>query len=143
MTDDYAHWQDVTTRWNDNDMYGHLNNVVHHSIMDTVVNRWMIENGCLDPHDGGTVGLVIEVGCEYKAQAGFPDVVSVGLRVGELGASSVRFEVGMYRGDGTLFFTGHFVHAFIDRESEETVRIEGERRAALEGLQGAPTGLGE
>jgi acyl-CoA thioester hydrolase len=133
--DDYVHWQDVTTRWNDNDMYGHLNNVVHHSIMDTVVNRWMIENGCLDPHEGDTVGLVIEVHCEYKAQAGFPDVVSVGLRVGELGSSSVRFEVGMRRSDGELFFTGHFVHAFIDRASEETVPIEGERRAALERLQ--------
>jgi acyl-CoA thioester hydrolase len=133
--DDYAHWQDVTTRWNDNDQYGHLNNVVHHSIMDTVVNRWLIENGCLDPHEGDTAGLVKQVHCEYKAQAGFPDVVSVGLRVGELGNTSVRFEVGMYRGDGELFFTGHFVHAFVDRDSEETVPIEGERRAKLEGLQ--------
>ncbi|TDQ47003.1 (3S)-malyl-CoA thioesterase [Actinomycetospora succinea] len=136
------HWQDVTTRWNDNDQYGHLNNVVHHAIMDTVVNRWMIENGCLDPHGGDTVGLVIEVNCEYKAQAGFPDVVSAGLRVGELGTSSVRFEVGLYRGDGELFFTGQFVQAFVDRATEDTVPIEGERRAALEGLQvrTAPTG---
>ena len=84
-----------------------------------------------------TVGLVIEVHCEYKAQAGFPDVVSVGLRVGELGRSSVRFEVGMWRSDGELFFTGRFVHAFVDRGSQETVPIEGERRAALEGLQRA------
>lgn len=135
VTDDYAHWQDVTTRWNDNDQYGHLNNVVHHGIMDTAVNRWLIESGCLDPHGGDTIGLVIEVNCVYKAQAGFPDVVSVGLRVGELGSSSVRFEVGMYRGDGELFFTGHFVHAFVDRETQETVPIDGERRAALEGLQ--------
>ncbi|CAA9214907.1 MAG: hypothetical protein AVDCRST_MAG54-292 [uncultured Actinomycetospora sp.] len=132
---DYAHWQDVTTRWNDNDQYGHLNNVVHHSIMDTVVNRWLIETGCLDPHGGDTAGLVKQVHCEYVAQAGFPDVVSVGLRVGELGNTSVRFEVGMYRSDGELFFTGHFVHAFVDRASEETVPIEGERRAKLEGLQ--------
>ncbi|GAA4881205.1 acyl-CoA thioesterase [Actinomycetospora straminea] len=135
MADDYGHWQDVTTRWNDNDQYGHLNNVVHHAIMDTVVNRWLIENDCLDPHGGDTAGLVMEVRCEYKAQAGFPDVVSVGLRVGELGTSSVRFEVGMYRGDGELFFTGDFVHAFVDRETEKTVPIEGHRRAALEGLQ--------
>jgi acyl-CoA thioester hydrolase len=78
---------------------------------------------------------VIEVHCEYRAQAAFPDVVSVGLRVGELGTSSVRFEVGMYRGDGELFFTGHFVHAFIDRDSEQTVPIDGDRRAALEGLR--------
>ena len=135
MTDDYACWYDVTTRWNDNDTYGHLNNVVHHSIMDTVVNRWLIESGCLDPHDGETIGLVIEVHCEYKAQARFPDVVSVGLRVGELGTSSVRFEVGLHRGDGELFFTGAFVHAFVERDSQETVPIEGERRVALEGLR--------
>ena len=135
MTDDYPHRQDVTTRWNDNDTYGHLNNVVHHSIMDTVVNRWLIESGCLDPHDGETIGLVIEVHCEYKAQARFPDVVSVGLRVGELGTSSVRFEVGLHRGDGELFFTGVFVHAFVERDSQETVPIEGERRVALEGLR--------
>jgi acyl-CoA thioester hydrolase len=135
VTDDYAHWQDITTRWNDNDMYGHLNNVVHHSIMDTVVNRWLIENGCLDPLGDDTIGLVKEVHCEYHAQAGFPDVVSVGLRVGELGRSSVRFEVGMCRSDGTLFFTGHFVHAFVDRRSQEPVAIEGERRAALERLK--------
>ena len=135
MTEDYLHWQDVTTRWNDNDMYGHLNNVVHHSVMDSVVNRWMIENDCLDPRGGDTIGLVIEVHCEYKAQAGFPDVVSVGLRVGELGTSSVRFEVGMHRSDGELFFTGHFVQAFVDRHSQETVPIEGGRRVALEGLQ--------
>ena len=69
------------------------------------------------------------------ANVRLPDVVSVGLRVGELGNTSVRFEVGMYRSDGELFFTGHFVHAFIDRASEETVPIEGERRAKLEGLQ--------
>jgi acyl-CoA thioester hydrolase len=133
--DDYVHWQDVTTRWNDNDTYGHLNNVVHHDIMDSVVNRWMIDNGCLDPHHGDTVGLVKQVHCEYRAQAGFPDVVSVGLRVGELGRSSVRFEVGMRRADGELFFEGSFTQAFIDRKSEETVPIEGDRRAALEGLQ--------
>jgi acyl-CoA thioester hydrolase len=133
--DDYVHWQDVTTRWNDNDTYGHLNNVVHHDIMDSVVNRWMIENGCLDPHNGDTVGLVKQVHCEYRAQAGFPDVVSVGLRVGEIGRSSVRFELGMRRSDGELFFEGSFTQAFIDRSSEETVPIEGERRAALETLQ--------
>ena len=136
MSTEYPHWQDVTTRWDDNDAYGHLNNVVHHAIMDTVVNRWMIENGALDPFDGDTIGLVIEVRCEYKAQARFPDVVSVGLRVAELGSSSVRFEVGMHRPDGTLFFTGSFVQAFVDRHSQETVAIEGTRRDTLEGLRG-------
>ncbi len=132
---DYVQWQDVTTRWNDNDMYGHLNNTVHHEIMDSVINRWMIENGCLDPHHGDTVGLVKQVHCEYKAQAEFPDVVSVGLRVGELGRSSVRFEIGMRRADGELFFQGSFTQAFIDRHSEETVPIEGDRRVALQTLQ--------
>lgn len=102
--------------------------------MDSVVNRWMIEQGVIDPHYGDTLGLVKQVHCEYRAQAGFPDVVSVGLRVGELGSSSVRFEVGMRRADGELFFEGTFTQVFIDRASEETVPIEGERRTALESL---------
>ena len=135
MTDDYAHWQDVSTRWNDNDVYGHLNNVVHHALMDSVVNTWMIRNAGLDPLEGATVGLVVEVHCEYKAQAEFPDVVSAGLRVGHLGTSSVRFEVGLRRSDGETFFEGHFVQAFVDRETREAAPIEGDFRAALKGLQ--------
>ena len=135
MTDDYACWYDVTTRWNDNDTYGHLNNVVHHALMDTVVNTWLIENAGLDLLHGTMIGLVVEVHCEYKEQAGFPDTISVGLRVGELGSTSVRFEIAMRRSDGETFFEGHFVHAFIDRDTRETIPIEGRFKEALATLQ--------
>jgi acyl-CoA thioester hydrolase len=78
VSDDYVHWQDVTTRRNDNDAYGHLDNVVHHAMMDTAVNRWLIERAGLDLLHGSVIGLVAEVHCKYKAQAGFPDGAAVG-----------------------------------------------------------------
>lgn len=135
MSDDYAYRQDVSTRWNDNDVYGHLNNLVHHALMDSVVNTWMIRHAGLDPHEGAVVGLVVEVHCEYRAQAAFPETLSVGLRVGHLGTSSVRFEAGIRRADGETIFEGHFVQAFVDRTTREAAPIEGAFRTALEGLQ--------
>lgn len=105
----------LATRWADNDMYGHLNNVTHYLLFDTAVNGWLIERGLLDPHGGDTIGLVVETGCRYHAEAGFPDRVTAGLKVGRVGTSSVTYELGLFRNEEeTAFADGRFVHVYVD-----------------------------
>ncbi|MBN9463547.1 MAG: acyl-CoA thioesterase, partial [Burkholderiales bacterium] len=94
---DFRHFLPITTRWMDNDVYGHVNNVVYYSYFDTVVNRYLIEHGALDIHQGSVIGLVVETACHYFAPMAFPDLVHAGLRVTRLGTSSVRYEVGLFR----------------------------------------------
>ncbi|MFD0683533.1 acyl-CoA thioesterase [Actinomadura fibrosa] len=138
MNSDYVHWESVPTRWKDNDVYGHVNNVVHYSLMDTVINEWMIRTAGFDPLRSPAIALCVESHCEYKAEVSFPDTIRVGLRIGKLGRSSVRWEVGLVRGsDGTPIAEGHFVHVFVDRESRRPVEITGPVRAAMEGLVAA------
>lgn len=115
---DYRAFRAITTRWMDNDVYGHMNNVVHYSLFDTAVNGWLIERGVLDIHGGDQIGLVVETGCRYFAEMAFPDVVTAGLRVARLGSSSVRYEVGLFRNDEeTAAAEGFFVHVYVDRQS--------------------------
>ncbi len=109
----YQHWEPVSTRWHDNDIYGHVNNTVFYAYMDTVINDWLIAEGGLDIHDGDVIGLCVESHCEFKAPAAFPETLRAGLRVGHLGRSSVRYEIGIYR-DDTLLAEGHFVHVFVE-----------------------------
>lgn len=131
----YPYWQTVPTRWKDNDVYGHVNNVVHYSMMDTVINAWLIEHGGLDIHDGDTIGLCVESHCNYHGSVGFPDRLDVGLRVGKLGRTSVRYELGIHReGPGELIAEGHFVHVFVDRENRRPQEISGRLRESLAGL---------
>jgi acyl-CoA thioester hydrolase len=133
----YAHWQAVPTRWNDNDVYGHVNNVVHYAMMDTVINAWLIERGGLDVHEGRTIGLCVESHCNYHGPVAFPDVLSVGLRVGHLGRSSVRYEIGIFREDRPEpVAEGHFVHVFVDRGDRRPVEVTGRLRECLEALRG-------
>lgn len=134
MDGEYRYWQEVPTRWKDNDLYGHVNNVVYYSYMDTVVNSWLIEYGGLDIHGGEEIGVCVSSHCDYHASAAFPDVLSVGLRVGHLGRSSVRYELGMYQRDGTLLAEGRFVHVFVDRSERTPVEINGPLREALADL---------
>lgn len=134
VNDEYPHWQTVPLRWKDNDVYGHVNNVVHYSVMDTVVNTWLIERGGLDIETGQVIGLCVESQCKYHASVSFPGELEVGLRVGHLGRSSVRYEVGMYSKD-TVIAEGHFVHVFVDRESRRPVPLEGPLRTSLEDLK--------
>ena len=96
---DYRAFRSLTTRWADNDIYGHMNNVVHYALFDTAVNEWLIGQGVLDIRGGDQVGLVVETGCKYFAEMAFPDVVTAGIRVAKLGTSSVRYEVGLFRND--------------------------------------------
>ncbi|MDI6025705.1 thioesterase family protein [Corticibacterium sp. UT-5YL-CI-8] len=114
----YKTFRTITTRWMDNDVYGHMNNVVHYSLFDTAVNGWLVEQGVLDFHAGDQVGLVVETGCRYFAEIAFPDVVHAGIRVARLGSSSVRYEIGLFRNDEeTAAAEGFFVHVYVDRVS--------------------------
>ncbi len=130
--DDYPHVLDIPTRWKDNDVYGHVNNVEYYSYFDTVINRWLITEGGLDIHEGGVIGLCVESHCEFLAALSFPDVVRAGLRVTHLGRSSVRYEIGLFHAeDAAVAAEGWFVHVFVDREHRRPVPIPDGSRAAL------------
>ena len=120
----------------DNDIYGHVNNVVYYSYFDTVINRFLIEAGGLDPQEGAVVGMAVETGCRFHRSLAFPDLVQAGLRIGKLGTSSVHYEVGIFRNDETTACAdGHFVHVFVDRASQRPVAIPQPIRHALESLR--------
>lgn len=130
---DYRVFRTLTTRWMDNDVYGHMNNVVHYSLFDTAVNGWLIEAGALDFAGGGQIGLVVETGCRYFAEMAFPDVVTAGIRVGRHGNSSVRYEVGLFRNDDQeASAQGFFVHVYVDRESRRPQPVNAKLRQVLE-----------
>lgn len=129
----FAHFQAVTTRWMDNDVYGHLNNVVHYSLFDTAVNRMLIETGALDIHGGSVIGLVVHTQCHYFDSIAFPQAVQVGLRVEHLGRSSVRYALGLFADDAPLSAAlGQFTHAYVDRATRRPVDLPQPLRTALE-----------
>jgi acyl-CoA thioester hydrolase len=102
----------------DNDVYGHVNNVVYYSFFDTAVNRFLIQAGVLDIHQGPVIGLVVETQCHYFAPLQFPQSIEAGLRVAHVGRSSVRYEVGLFAaGEPLTAAAGHFVHVYVDRAS--------------------------
>jgi acyl-CoA thioester hydrolase len=131
----YAHRLVIPTRWDDNDVYGHVNNVQYYAFFDTVINRWLIDEGGLDIHDGPVIGLCAESGCRFRAAVAFPEAIEAGLRVGKLGNSSVRYEVGLFAADsGEALADGFFVHVFVDRESRRPQPIPDPIRTSLERL---------
>lgn len=130
---DYRHFHAITTRWMDNDAYGHVNNIVYYSWFDTAVNQFLIANGVLDIENSPTIGLVIETQCNYFAAVAFPDSVSAGIRVSRLGNSSVRYEVGIFREEEDVACAqGHFVHVYVDRATREPVALPEPVRALLQ-----------
>ena len=132
---DYRHFLSIPTRWMDNDLYGHVNNVVYYSYFDTVINKFLIERGKLDIHKGAIVGVAAESGCRFFASIAYPETVDAGLRVGHLGRSSVRYEIGLFReGQETAAAEGHFVHVFVDRPTQRPVEIPASIRQALESI---------
>jgi len=137
---DYPHVETLQTRWADNDVYGHVNNVEYYAFFDTVINRWLIDEGGLDIHGGEVIGVCAESHCTYRDGFAFPEDIEAGLRVGKLGTSSVRYEIGLYRDDDleTPAATGWFVHVFVDRATRRPVPIPAPLRAALERLSPAP-----
>jgi acyl-CoA thioester hydrolase len=113
----------IDTRWMDNDVYGHVNNVVYYSWFDSAVNAHLIEHGALDIHHGETIGLVIETQCNYFAPLAFPQVVEAGIRVARIGSSSVRYEVGLFaHGEDLCAARGHFVHVYVDKPNRRPVK---------------------
>ena len=132
----YPVFRPITTRWMDNDVYGHVNNVVYYSWFDTAVNAHLIEQGALDIHGGQTIGLVVETQCNYFAPLAFPQQVEAGMRVARLGGSSVRYEVGLFAaGEPLTAAKGHFVHVYVDRASRRPVPLPPALRAVLEEMQ--------
>lgn len=130
---DFKHFHTITTRWMDNDAYGHVNNVVYYSWFDTVVNQFLISSDVLDIERSKVIGLVIETQCNYFASVAFPERVTAGLRVTKLGNSSVRYEVGIFREDEeSASAQGHFVHVYVDRESRRPSAIPEPMRALLQ-----------
>lgn len=128
----FPHFLEIPTRWMDNDAYQHVNNVVYYSYFDTTVNRFLIDNGVLDIHTDKTVGLVVDTGCSYFSSISFPDTVHVGLRVAKLGNTSVRYELALYRNDEQRpAAAGHFVHVYVDRDSNRPVVVPDPVRTAL------------
>ncbi|MBL0967615.1 MAG: acyl-CoA thioesterase [Brevundimonas sp.] len=133
---DYRRFQQISTRWMDNDVYGHVNNVVYYSWFDTAVNRLLVVNGVLDIHNGKTIGLVAETGCRYFSPTAFPDEIEAGVRVAHVGSSSVRYEIGLFRNnEQDAAAVGYFVHVYVDRETKRPVPVDEKMRGFLESLK--------
>ncbi len=131
--EDFGLFRRMQTRWADNDMYGHMNNVVHYSLFDTAVNGWLAEKEMIDPHKGETIGLVVETGCSYFSELMFPDKIVAGIRVAHLGSSSVRYEIALFRGDEERAAAqGYFVHVYVDRLTRKPKDIGTAMRGQLE-----------
>jgi len=124
----------------DNDIYGHMNNVVHYSLFDTAVNGWLIDKGVLDIHAGDQIGLVVETGCRYFSELAFPDVVTAGIVVTKLGTSSVRYEVGLFRNDEQRAAAeGFFIHVYVDRTTRRPRALPQALRETLQGISAEMT----
>ena len=134
---DYRVFYPITTRWMDNDVYGHVNNVTYYSYFDTAANRYLIEEGGLDIEDGRIVGYVVNSSCHYHAPVTYPEDIEAGLRVDRLGNSSVQYGIAIFRkGENEAAAHGHFVHVFVERAENRSVPIPAPLRSALERLAG-------
>lgn len=134
--DDYRVFYSITTRWMDNDLYGHVNNVTYYSYFDSAVNQYLIEQGGLDIHNGAIVGFVVSSSCNYRQPIAFPERIEAGLRVERLGNSSVQYGIGIFReGEAAICAHGEFVHVFVHRAENRSVPIPEPIRAALEPLR--------
>ena len=132
----YRHFLRIGTRWMDNDAYGHVNNVVYYSWFDTVVNEYLVRRGVLDIAAGNVIGLVVETQCRYFSELAFPEPVDLGLRIGRLGTSSVRYEIGVFaEGEASASAQGHFIHVYVDRTTRRPTPLPAPLRAALEHIQ--------
>ncbi len=128
----YRHFRPITTRWMDNDVYGHVNNVHYYSFFDTVVNGYLVGEGALDPLRSPVIGLVVETRCSYFESVSFPDEIQAGLRVRRIGASAVTYEIGLFRNTATQAAAqGHFVHVYVDRATRRPVSLPDPLRRAL------------
>ncbi|MGJ3232046.1 MAG: acyl-CoA thioesterase [Oceanicaulis sp.] len=133
----FSVFEPIETRWADNDVYGHVNNVVYYGFFDTAVNRRLARAGLLEIERGETIGLVVETGCRYHAPAAFPDALEAGVKVARIGTSSVRYELAIFRpGEDAAIAEGYFVHVYVDRESRRPKPLDERWRETLEGWSG-------
>lgn len=133
---EYRAFRPITTRWADNDLYGHINNVQYYAFFDTVVNAHLIERGVLDIHGGETIGYVVETQCNYFSPLAFPDQLEGGLRVDKIGSSSARYGVAIFRqGAEVAAAAGHFIHVYVDRASQRPTALSLALRLELEALR--------
>ena len=133
---DYPHKQSITSRWMDNDAYGHVNNVVYYSYFDTVVNAYLLARGALEIGVSPVIGLVVETGCRYFSPLTYPETITAGLRVAHVGRSSVRYEIAVFaQGAETAAAQGHFVHVYVHRDTRRPVELPASLRAALEPIR--------
>jgi len=136
ILDSYPHHLTIPTRWADNDVYGHVNNSVYYFYFDTVVNRWLIENGLLEVGKSEVIGLVVGTSCDYFAPISFPDDVVAGLRAAKVGSSSVTYEIGLFRNDETMASAqGSFVHVYVDEKTRRPVPISDPMKDTLKTIQ--------
>lgn len=135
LRSDYRHFHALDTRWHDNDIYGHINNVTYYSYFDSAINTYLIQQGGLDIHAGEVVGFVVSSSCDYFAPIAFPDAIEVGLRVARVGNSSVQYELAIFRQDELqACAVGKVVHVFVEREHNRATPIPRGLRQALEAL---------
>ncbi len=132
---EYSHFQSLPTRWMDNDVYGHVNNALYYGFFDSAINHYLIAEGGLDIIAGQVIGFAVESQCQYLQPLAFPEILEVGLRVGKLGNSSVRYELAIFKqGETFAAAAGYFVHVFVDRETQRPVPMPESIRTALTGL---------
>lgn len=133
--DQYKVFVPINTRWADNDIYGHVNNVTYYSYFDTAANHYLIHEGGLDIEKGPVIGLVVNSGCNYYSAIAYPDKLEIGLRVDRIGNSSVQYGLAVFKeGEDIACADGHFVHVFVDRENHNSVTIPLKLRSALEAI---------
>lgn len=132
---EFKAWRNMTTRWADNDAYGHVNNTVYYEWFDSAVNAWMVEQGMLDIEHGDPIALVVETRCTYAAPLAFPQPVEIGLAVGELGRSSIRYRIGVFaEGSDSAAAEGEFVHVVVDRRTRRPIEIPSDWRAKFRAI---------
>lgn len=132
---EYNHFILLGTRWNDNDIYGHMNNVIYYELFDTAVNKWLLTNNLLDIQNGKNIGLIVKSGCDFFSSFAYPEDIEAGIRVTKIGTSSVRYEVGLFRKNQQLSSAdGFFIHVYVDRETNKPLPLDYTFKKALDTL---------
>tara|TARA_B110000438_G_scaffold240273_1_gene238899 strand:- start:415 stop:852 length:438 start_codon:yes stop_codon:yes gene_type:complete len=132
---EYNHFILLGTRWNDNDIYGHMNNVIYYELFDTAVNKWLFTNNLLDIQNGKNIGLIVKSGCDFFSSFAYPEDIDAGIRVTKIGTSSVSYEVGLFRKNQQLSSAdGFFIHVYVDRETNKPLSLDYTFKKALDTL---------
>ena len=122
---EYNYFCQLSTRWNDNDIYGHMNNIIYYSLFDTAVNKWLIKNKLIDIKNGQNIGLIVQSGCNYFSSFEYPENINAGIRVTKIGKSSVRYEVGLFKEKEELSSAdGFFIHVYVDRKTNKPIALD-------------------